>query len=145
MDPAEGHRLRCGHGANQFLGKSGGVTAAEQPCLVKKQLAGTGAALHGQCNQRATLAVSLHHGRKINRAEDIHACTQEGLVAGLSIAQKEMRCLLEPAAGVEQLVFKRNLDAQAKPGQHRGIRGQELFYLRGKVMRVDDDIRELPP
>jgi len=56
-------------------------------------------------------------------------------LVGVGAVEEESGCLLQAAAGVEQLVFAGDFDSHAKAG----VRVQELGHLIGEVMRINDD------
>src|ERR1035441_2765869 len=78
-----------------------------------------------------------HHAPEVNRAEDIDIVHDEGFfrASGIfgRIPDKEMRGLLQAAAGVEQRLFARDFNAHAEVA----VRFQVFHNQVGEVMNVD--------
>jgi hypothetical protein len=102
--------------------------------FVKQQVSGSLAFLHRQCRERLILPMKLHHAGQINCAEYIDVMQKERLFRMARVFEKEPRCFLEAAAGVEQNVFARNFNSHLKVVVLLQISNNHV----GKVMHVDD-------
>src|SRR5271157_2164964 len=90
--------------------------------------------LNRQGGQRTLFRVEPHHAPEIDGAEDIDVVQNKGFLQTPAGPKKEMRGLLQAAAGVKQLLLARDFNAHAEV-----IVGLQVIddHLR-VVMRVDN-------